>query len=52
MKEFKVYTSKGIYTVSDVTCEFNAEKIVKSNLGEDVQIFDIKEIDDHPEEIE
>lgn len=47
MKKIKVYTSKGIYTVDDVTCPLNAIGVIKRNLGNDVEVYDTKEIDDY-----
>lgn len=47
MKRFKVYTSKGIYTVDNVTCSLNAMGIIKRNFGNSVEIYDTKEIDDY-----
>lgn len=47
MLKFKVYTSQGIKIVDRVTNEFNAERVIKNQLGEDTEIFYMKEIDDY-----
>lgn len=47
MLKFKVYTSQGIKIVDRVTSEFNAERVIKNQLGEDAEIFYMKEIDDY-----
>ena len=47
MLKFKAYTSKGIKVVDRVTNEFNAERVIKNQLGEDTEIFYMKEIDDY-----
>lgn len=52
MLKFKVYTSAGIKIVDQVTSEFNAERVIKNRLGEDTEIFYIKEIDDYDYGIE
>lgn len=47
MLKFKVYTSQGIKIVDRVTNELNAERVIKNQLGEDTEIFYMKEIDDY-----
>ena len=47
MLKFKAYTSQGIKIVDRVTSEFNAERVIKNQLGEDTEIFYMKEIDDY-----
>ena len=47
MKRFKVYTSKGIYIVDNVTCALNAMGIIKKNFGNSVEVYNTKEIDDY-----
>lgn len=51
MLKFKVYTSQGIRIVDNVTSEFNAEHVIKNQLGEDTEIFYMKEIDDYDYDI-
>ncbi len=47
MKKIKVYTSKGIYTVDDVTCPLNAIGVIKRDLGSNIEVYNTKEIDDY-----
>lgn len=47
MLKFKVYTSQGIKIVDRVTNELNTERVIKNQLGEDTEIFYMKEIDDY-----
>lgn len=47
MFKFKVYTSQGIKIVDRVTNQLNAERVIKNQLGEDTEIFYMKEIDDY-----
>lgn len=47
MLKFKAYTSQGIKIVDRVTNELNAERVIKNQLGEDTEIFYMKEIDDY-----
>ena len=47
MLKFKVYTSQGIKIVDRVTNQLNAERVIKNQLGEDTEIFYMKEIDDY-----
>ena len=47
MYRFKVYTSKGIKYIDDVTCPLNAEGVVKELYGQDTEVYNIKEIDDY-----
>lgn len=51
MLKFKAYTSQGIRIVDNVTSEFNAERVIKNQLGEDTEIFYMKEIDDYDYDI-
>lgn len=51
MLKFKAYTSQGIRIVDNVTSEFNAERVIKNRLGEDTEIFYMKEIDDYDYDI-
>ena len=39
--------SQGIKIVDRVTNELNAERVIKNQLGEDTEIFYMKEIDDY-----
>ncbi|MGN0819806.1 MAG: hypothetical protein ACI4M6_05365 [Christensenellaceae bacterium] len=47
MYRFKVYTSKGIKYVDNVTCPLNAEGVVKKLYGQNTEVYDLKEIDDY-----
>lgn len=47
MYRFKVYTSKGIKYVDNVTCPLNAEGVIKKLCGQDTEVYDFKEIDDY-----
>lgn len=46
MFKFKVYTSQGIKIVERATNPLDAERVIKNQLGEDTEIFYIKEIGD------
>lgn len=50
MRKFKIYTSRGTFSVNRVTGALNAIGVVLRRFNNDVDIYRFKEVDDYDEE--